>query len=227
MTMGRAPNARHGWRTALMGVLACGLAESAAAQAAPSALLAVRCDSVLRAARQDTVTGEVRAYLLYTGDGVLADSDRQLLLQEILLRLTLPQPLQLPVFSAGPVSLRMLRAERFPGDSVGPRSPVLYGIYEFRLNRGGPIDSARATVASLAPGLDSSVLSAIRSVGTSPLLVAIQQRMRPRSVALQLRIASGARDGRLRVVPLTIFSAPFPRLSLVDARPSETNLAAP
>ena len=183
------------------------------------------CDSVLRAARVDSLETQVRAYLLRTDGGPLPARARSELMPILLAHLVVPQPLQLPVFAAGPARLRMLRPERLEADEPAARAPVLYGVYNFRLRRGGRLDSLRVEVPSLTPGLDSAVLQAIRAGAADPAMIPVLTRMRG-PIDLQLRLTSGAADARLRTPSQTIFTGTFPRVRLIDAEADPANLPA-
>jgi hypothetical protein len=187
--------------------------------------VALRCDSVIRAARVDSVENKVRAYLLPSEGENIREQDRQLLLQAILTRLQVPTPLQLPVFAPGPVALRMLKRAPTSSDSVALRAPVLYGVYDFRLRRSGTVDSVRARVETLVPGFDSSVVAAIRGIAGDPVLATLSSEVKRDPLRLELRISSLPTDSHIRVRPLTVLTATFPRIAMVDAAPSPSNLA--
>ena len=74
----------------------------------------ISCDSVLRAARVDSVAVTARAFLVRRDGEPLPPRARMLLLEAILGHFAAPKLLQVPVFTAGPVRLRMLR----PGNSA-------------------------------------------------------------------------------------------------------------
>ena len=197
---------------------------SRAQTAAPAARIA--CDSVLRAARFDTAITEVRGYLLRADSGTLAPRVRAFMMHLIVTHLVLPQPLQLPVFGAGPVRLRMLRPERLEGDEASVRAPAVYGVYRFRLSRGAErrIDLVVVDIPSLAPGLDSSVVRALVAAANDSAMTPVLKELGKDGVVFQLRLTSGSGDGRVRVPPVTIFAAAFPRLRMTDAHPSPENL---
>jgi hypothetical protein len=184
-----------------------------------------RCDSVIAQARVDTVTVRARAYLL-SDDATLKAPVLNQLLQSVLATLHTPRPLALSVFSAGSIRMRMLRPEHLGDDSAGVRQPELYGVYRFTVRRRQAIDSARVEVPTLAPVFDSAVIAAItRAAADSEFATAARQLAADR-VDLQLRITTGPADGRIRAPAVTLFDATLPRVPLVDARPSESNLPA-
>ena len=183
----------------------------------------VACDTVLRAARVDSVETEVRAYLLRI-DGALPEKTRSLLMQMLLGSLQVPRPLQLPVFAAGPARLRMLRPERLEGDSASPRAPLLYGVYAFRLRRSGGVDSVHVEIPALAPGVDSAIVHAVRAGAADSAMTEVFKALRKDVAHFQLRLTSGAPDGRLRTPSQTIFTGTFPRIRMRDAHADDDNL---
>lgn len=182
-----------------------------------------QCDSVLRAARHDSVAVTARAYLLRRDNGVLTPRVRSLLAEAILARFSAPTPLQIPVFSAGPVRMPMLRVEQLEGDSVASRPPILYGVYDFSLLRDGGVSKVTVAIPTLAPEFDSRVVAAILASTADSTPGIVPRALGLDSVPLELRITTGAQDTRLRMPSVTIFSAYFPRLRVVDARPLSTN----
>jgi hypothetical protein len=187
-----------------------------AAQPAPRA---TSCDSVLRAARVDSIAVTARAYLT-RGDGELLPSRVRLLLaQAILERFDPPRPLQLPVFGPGPAQLRILRRETLGGDSLTIREPVVYGAYSFTIRRTGDIGTITTMIPTLVPGFDERIAAAIRSASGDSAVAVVGHALDQDSLVLHLRIATGPEDSRLRVPPATLFVATFPRLRLVDVKP--------
>lgn len=202
------------------------MATTAGAQDTTSAASREHCDSVLRAGRYDSVLVTARAYLLRRDGDVLTPRARTLLVDAILSHFSAPQPLQVPVFSPGPVRMRMLRVEHLEGDTIGARAPLLYGVYDFSLLKGGGLSSVTVVVPTLAPEFDSRVDAAILASTADSTLLAVQRALGVDSLPLELRITTGAEDTRLRVPAVTLFTAHFPRLRVVDARPLSTNKPA-
>jgi hypothetical protein len=128
-----------------------------------------------------------------------------------------PRPLALPVFAPGPMRTRMLRPEQRDGDSLTTRAAVLYGMYTFTVRRSGRKAPVSVTVPSLVPAFDSSIVAAISRADSSATLVA--RALDVDSLLLELRVSTGPDDPRLRFPPTTLFSADFPRVRLVDAKP--------
>jgi hypothetical protein len=188
-----------------------------------------RCDSILRASRRDSVRVSVRAQFLRTDGGVLPNDFRALLTQELMIRLVLPRPLAVPTFGPGPTRLRMLRPERgLGGDTTASlREPEIYGVYRFRLLRNGRADSLSVAIPSLAPGLDSSVITALRSASSERTFPLFGNVLTDDTVGLQLRVASGPEEPRLRGSSQVLFESMFPRLLVINAVQRSGNPAAP
>ena len=177
------------------------------------------CDSVLRAARIDSVSVTARAYLLRPDGGMLTARARDLVLERILERFVAPRPFALQVFGPGPAKTRMLRPAN-PEDSLTARTPLLYGVYAFAVSQTGSIGAVIATVQSLAPGFDASVKRAITEAAGDSALAKVVRGLVTDSLQLELRITTGPEDPRLRVPPMTMFSAVLPVVRLVDAKPT-------
>jgi hypothetical protein len=210
----------HAVVLALTAVLAQSLAAQTTTESRPS------CDSVLRAARGDTVRVTARAYLLRRDGDVLSTRALSLVLESILAHFKVPTPLELPVFSAGPARLRMLRAE-MPGDSLTSREPTVYGVYRFTLRQGGTVTNVGITVPSIVRGFDESVTAAITAGARDSVPARITRALNADSLALELRITTGPEDIRLRVPPVSVFTTTFPRVRLVDAKPARANPLPP
>lgn len=207
-----------------LAVLGLGLSTSTEAAAQDSAQ--VRCDSLLRQARHDSVAVTARAYLLRRDGSVLTPRARSLLAEAMLSHFSPPKPLRIPVFAAGPVRMPMLQVEQLEGDSVNSRAPVLYGVYDFSLLRGGGVSKVTVSVPSLAPEFDSKIVEAILASTADSTLAVVPRALDVDSIPLELRVSTGAEDTRLRVPSVTIFTGFFPRLRLVDAKPLSTNKPA-
>jgi hypothetical protein len=177
------------------------------------------CDSVIRRAYVDSVPVTARAYLVRRDGELLLPRVRELLLEPILEHFTAPTPLRLPVFGPGPARLRMMHPESL-GDSLTIRAPIVYGVYGFTVQGSGATVAIRTTVPSLVPGFDERVLDAVRGLASDSAAAILARTMkRNDSVQFELHVTTGAEDTRLRVAPATVFTAHFPRVRLVDAKP--------
>lgn len=199
------------------------LARSAysAAQTAPASLSP--CDSVLRAARVDSAEVTARAYLLARDGSTLTSRARTLLLEAFSSQFRPPKPLQLPVFAAGPVRTRMLQREVLAGDSLSKREPLVYGVYDFTVRRDGAITGIVMSIPTMVPGFDEQVAKALVAAAEDSLPALVPRALDVDSLRLELRITTGPEDTRLRVAPDTLFSAKFPLVRMVDAKPTGLN----
>jgi len=179
-----------------------------------------RCDSVLRAARVDSVDVTARAYLVRLEGAPLPPRARSVLLESILSHFTAPRPLRLPVFGAGPAPLRMLRPEHLEGDSTSNREPVLYGVYDFSILRNGAAMGVVTKIPTMTPDFDARVIAAIQGSVADSAPAMVTRALGGDVVRFELRISTGPEDSRFRVPPATVFTATFPRLRLIDAKPT-------
>jgi hypothetical protein len=193
---------------------------SASRLAAQPASDAAPCDSVLRAARSDSTAVTARAYLARRDGELLPSRARLLLLDAIFSHFEAPKPLQLPVFGPGPAQLRILRRETLGGDSLTIREPVVYGAYRFTIRRNGSVTNIVTTVPTMVPGFDERATAAITAAIADSAMAIVGHALEQDSLVLDLRITTGAEDSRLRGQPATLFAATFPRIRLVDAKPS-------
>lgn len=179
-----------------------------------------RCDSVLRASRVDTVGVTARAYLIRRDGGTLPQRARAFLLEAILSHFVPPTPLRLPVFAPGPSPMRMLHAEHLGGDSASSREPVLYGVYDFSILRSGAIIRVTTSVPTMTPSFDARMISAIEGIVADSAPAIVTRALDADVIAVELRVSTGPEDTRFRVPPEKIFAATFPRLRVIDAKPT-------
>jgi len=196
-------------------VLCLAAASSVPAQSRPGA---AECDSVLRAARVDSLPVTARAYLTRQDGELLPSRVRLLLTEAILSHFETPKPLQLQVFSAAPAQMRILRRETLGGDSLAIRAPVVYGWYAFPLRRDGAVGKVVPMTPSMVSGFDERVAAAIMAAVADTVLATVGRALDQDSLMLDLRITTESEDSRLRVPSATVFAAIFPRLRLVDAK---------
>ena len=180
-----------------------------------------RCDSILRAAQVDSVGVTARAILIRRDGPALPPRLRGFVLESILSHFTPPKPLRLPVFSPGPAPMRMLHAEHLGEDSVSSREPVLYGVYDFSILRSGRISGVNAAIPTMTSDFDSQVMAAIQATVADSLPAIATRALGGDAIALELRISTGAEDTRFRVPSEKLFTATFPRLRLIDAKPAD------
>ena len=179
-----------------------------------------RCDSVLRAAQVDSVGVTARAYLIRRDGPTLPPRARSFLLESILSHFTAPRPLRLPVFGPGPAPMRMLRAEHLGADSVSSRAPVLYGVYDFAILSGGGVSKVTTLVPTMTPDFDARIIASIQATVTDSAPAIVTRALGGDVILLELRISTGPEDTRFRVPSEKLFTATFPSLRLIDAKPT-------
>lgn len=209
----RIATTRAGWRR--FGVLSSlAVAGAAHAQAPPPP---TRCDSIVAAARVDTVP--VALFLrVQRLDGELLSGQSSRIARSIATTFVAPRPFRLSVFSGGS-QMRVLR--RLAPDTVGElRAPTLTGVYRYTTTREGlkrPVETLRT---SLVPGFDSAAADAIGAA-----LMFDDVRAMPDgdvdSMRVEARFSTDSTAGASRLV-----SAEFPRMPVVDAVPRRDNPAA-
>jgi hypothetical protein len=172
-----------------------------------------RCDSIVFAARRDSVrTG---LYLsVISLDVETPPEQRNTMATAIGTAFVAPRPFRMSVFS-GPAQMRTFR--RVGADTVAElRAPTVTGVYRFVAM--GNDSTARPEVirASLIPGFDEAALDAIRSALF--LRAAFAPPPGFASMALEVRIATDSTPNALKMV-----EAVFPRMPVIDAVPYADN----
>jgi TonB family protein len=175
-----------------------------------------RCDSLLRASVVDSERVLVRSLLLRRDGYPLPRNDAGLILQEFGSQLRLPRPMQVPVFSPGPVQTRSLRVLRT--DEGNLRRPRLDATYQLVMLRDGTATSIATVRPSLVAGLDSAVLRALSAMSKEKLYPLLADDYAADSIPLTLYLTSGS-GGVGTEVPL--FASMFPMVPMVDAAPQE------
>jgi TonB family protein len=175
----------------------------------------VRCDSIIAAARVDTVPVAlfVRVERM---DGAFPATLSRRIAQGVASAFVAPRPFRISVFAGGS-QLRAFR--RLAPDTVGElRAPTVTGVYRYTTTRDGlkrPVETVRT---SLVPGLDSAIADAITFASTFDDARAIPDGD---SMRVDVRVATDSSAGALRFVTAT-----FPRMRVVDAVPRRDNPAA-
>lgn len=196
-------------------LLACTLLVAARAPAQTGAQVpdtTARCDSIVAAARVDSVPAGLFVAAMRMDGPELSPARREKILSTLVASFVPPSPFQLTVFAGG-VQMRTLRAH--DTDRADPRAPVVTGRYRVYASRGG--DSLRLALvrASLMPGFDEAALDAIRSArGTA----ALAPPPGDDSMIVDIRFSNEASPGARKFV-----EANFPRMPVVDAVPALDN----
>lgn len=176
--------------------------------AAPS-----RCDSIVAAARVDSIPIALFISAVRL-DGELVEGQGQTIARNIASAFVPPRPFRISVFAGGS-QMRALR--RLAPDTVGElRAPTVIGVYRYAMTRDGlkrPVETLRT---SLVPGLDSATAEAIGFAVSFNDVRAIAGDAD--SMRVDVRISTDSTTGAIRFV-----SADFPRMPVVDAVPSRDN----
>lgn len=170
------------------------------------------CDSALVASVVDSERVIVRVTLRRTDGRALSKAYSGLIMQEFANRFRPPQPLRVPVFSAGPIEMQSMRAVRADWASV--REPVLNGLYEFVMHRNGTASQLQMMVPSSAGGLDSVVMAVIDTIGREHFFPFPFDEVEESDIRVQLRLTNVYMGND---VAYDLFSSYFPKLPIVDA----------
>jgi TonB-like protein len=192
--------------------LAC-VAHGLAAQDTSATRLAdARCDSIVAAARADTVPSGIFIALKRVDGGELATAQINDMLLITGASFLPPTPFRLTVFS-GPVMTPSFRRISANAEPV-LRSPTLTGAYRVRVGANGAFSTLETIRASLMPGFDSAAMAAIKSAGDSKGLFA--PRDGTQSATIDFRFATDSIGGPGWTVQRLV-STTFPRMPVTDA----------
>jgi hypothetical protein len=175
------------------------------------------CDSIIAAARVDSVDAGIFLSVRRVDGLYLSDSAARLIVLTIGSAFVAPHPLRLSVFS-GPQRMRMLRRSS-PDTLPEPRQPSLTGIYRMSMVHGDSIGRVRTTRSSLMVAFDSAAHEAIRIASR---VDGAFDTLEGDSLQLEVRFDSDSIAGAHRLV-----RAYFPRLRVSDAVPRPGNPPAP
>ena len=172
----------------------------------------LHCDSVVAAARADTVSKGLFLALKRVDGGDLATGQITDMLLLVGAAFVPPKPFRLTVF-AGPVLTPSLRRLGANADPV-LRSPTLTGGYRVKLGSDGAFTSIETIRASLMPGFDSAAMLAIRTAGETKGLFA--PRDGTPSATIDFRFGSDTISEPGWTVRRLV-TATFPRMPVNDA----------
>lgn len=179
-----------------------------------AATMGPRCDSILAAARVDSViTG-----LFFTADRIggadFLPGEGTMVATAVATALRLPMPWRVEVFD-GPSQMRGLR--RIRRDTSGElRAPSITGVYRYTSTKAQPVAHAEIARASRVGGLDSAVIAAIRRAATSTDLADLAASQDSMRVQVRVSTDSGPRSRRM-------FTFAIPRMHVIDAVPMPDN----
>jgi hypothetical protein len=172
-----------------------------------------RCDSVVFAARRDSV--RTALYLSVTPLGLeTTDQQRQTMAAALGTGFVAPRPFRISVFS-GPAQMRTFR--RMGADTLTElRAPTVTGVYRFYSTTSDSGARPEVIRASLIPGFDSAAIDAIHSA------LLLREAFAPPagipSMQLEMRITSDSTPNALKII-----EAVFPRMPVIDAVPYADN----
>lgn len=185
-----------------------------AAQARQPPVDAARCDSIVAAARVDSVPVAVFLAVRRIDGAALPLVQAELMADYVRAAFVPPSPFRLTTFS-GPALMRVLRPV-VSDTTVDLRAPTVTGVYRFTATRGpGPIAPAIMR-ASLIPGFDSAAIVAIR--GASGLRNVLVPPDDEDSMRVDVRISTDSSADARRMIAAT-----FPRMPVIDAVPRRDN----
>ncbi|HEX8945031.1 MAG TPA: energy transducer TonB [Gemmatimonadaceae bacterium] len=192
--------------------LVVGAASLAHAQRQP--VDASRCDSIVAAARVDSVPVAVFLAVRRIDGAALPLAQAELIADYVRAAFVPPSPFRLTTFS-GPARMRVLRPV-MSDTTVDLRAPTVTGVYRFTATRQpGPIAPAIMR-ASLIPGFDSAAVVAIR--GASGLRNVLVPPDDEDSMRVDVRISTDSSADARRMIAAT-----FPRMPVIDAVPRRDN----
>jgi len=183
------------------------LVSAASAQQAPDT---ARCDSIISAARVDSVDIGLFVSVVRRDGDPLPPAQAGFLSASIVSTFIPPRPFRLSVF-AGPARMRALRVLA-PDTATDLRSPTVTGVYRTLSTSDRGLEQIDVVRASLMPGFDSSAAMAIRAVATDRELFTPPDD--DDSMRVDIRLSTDSIAGARRFL-----SAKFPRMPLVDAVP--------
>jgi len=194
---------RH--RVRFAACLTFGAAFSVARGQQPVSRDSSRCDSVVAAARVDTVVVSLNMRAFPMDGSALAPEAENLLTTAIASEFIPPRPFRLTVFSSGAPTTQILRAT---SAKSGLRSPTVTGVYRFQLRDDGTVGDFVVARLSLVPGFDSAVVVAIQAAARDKALPQFEGQLRN----FEVRLTTDSLPGGRR-----ISLAEFPRMPVVDA----------
>jgi hypothetical protein len=175
---------------------------------------AARCDSIVLAARADSVAAALFLSVGRIDGGGLSPDQANLIASHVGAAFVPPKPFRLTVFTGPPLmrSLRQLGADT----NAELRAPTVSGIYRFAVDAKGKVIWTRTARASLLPGFDSSAAEAIREASIIPDVFVPPDA--DDSMTVEVRFSSDSSDGAQRLT-----SAWFPRMPVIGAVSNRSN----
>lgn len=215
----RRAGTRRAWHTLLTPALiapALLVCVPSALRAQGAAVAPANCDSVVAAARVDSILTAFYVTASRIDFGLMSTEQARAIAMAVATMFTPPRPFRLAVFSGAP-QMRMLR--RVAADTATVlRAPTVTGVY--RIWSKPKADSVKPFVvrASLTHGFDEAAGEAIVQASTS------HETFAPAgddSMLVEVRFSTDSSANAVRLV-----EANFPRMPIVDAAPRLDNPTA-
>jgi hypothetical protein len=172
------------------------------------------CDSIIAAARADSVPATIFLAVRRIDGAALPVIQAQVIGDYIRAAFVPPTPFRLSTFS-GPARMRVLRP--VASDTVpGLRTPTLTGVYRFTARKRVAPIAPMIMRASLIPGFDSAAIAAIVDMGRfGDVLVPPED---DDSMRVDVRMSTDSTADAHRMIAAT-----FPRMPVIDAVPGRDN----
>ncbi len=181
----------------------------------PSPSDVARCDSIVAAARVDSVQAAVFISVRRWDGGDLSPELASIMSLTVGAEFVPPKPIRLSVFS-GSSRPRFLRAA---SDTLADlRAPTISGRYRFWAKDSGVVTNISTVRASLIPGFDSAAVLAIRAAAVAKAFVPPTD---DDSMLVDVHLSTDSTAGAQRMI-----AAVLPRMPVVDAVVRPGNPAA-
>ena len=199
-------------RSGLAAVLVAGALSRTGAQRAVADT--TRCDSIVAAARVDTMPAAIFLAIRRVDGGELPVEQAHAMADYVRASFRPPSPFQLTTFS-GPARMRVLRPTA--SDTASDlRAPMMSAVYRFTATKAGAPVTPRVMRASLIPGFDSAAIAAI--VDMAEVHEVIVPPAGADSMRIDVRLSTDSTPDARRMI-----SATFPRMPVQDAVPKRDN----
>jgi hypothetical protein len=187
---------------------------AASAQAQRQPVDTARCDSVVAAARVDSVPAALFIAVRRVDGGALPPEQARVIAEYIHAAFVPPRPFRLTTFS-GPARMRALRP--VASDTAADlRVPTITGVYRFSASKASPPIQPRVIRASQVPGFDSAAVAAIVDMSRSPAVLVPPDD--DDSMSVDIRMSTDSSVDARRMIAAT-----FPRMPVSDAIPRRDN----
>jgi hypothetical protein len=173
-----------------------------------------RCDSIVAAARVDSVPLGLFFTANSTNGLELPLGQQRVITWAVATAFMAPSPLTVGVFD-GPAEMRTLRRRR-AGEATELRTPSITGVYRFTSTKTEAIASVKTVRASLVTDLDAAMIAAIREASIIREVVELPPDVD--SMRVEVRISTDSGVGSVRAKTLYV-----PRTPVVDAVPARDN----